>query len=131
MRLKYENNLIELELIVKTGEYDSIEDIINKEFTIPLKHYRNAFISRFKETSKLARVENTIPKSIDLGLELVKNLNVHPAIITACKSMDELDIYLDCLESQIQLIVIFIISIKLIELTLTTNCCQCTMQIMQ
>ena len=37
--------------------------------------------------------------ALDLGLELAFNSLLNPAIISACKNMDELDIYLDCLES--------------------------------
>lgn len=33
-----------------------------------------------------------------LGAELLVNYNLHPAIITACKNIDELDVYLSCLE---------------------------------
>ena len=33
-----------------------------------------------------------------LGIELMFETNLHPAIISACKNLEELDIYLDCLE---------------------------------
>lgn len=32
-------------------------------------------------------------------MELLFNYNLHPAIISACKNIDELDIYLDYLEN--------------------------------
>ena len=38
--------------------------------------------------------------SLNLATELVFNYNLHPAIITACRNLDELDIYLDCLENK-------------------------------
>ena len=31
-------------------------------------------------------------------MELFGNYNLHPAVISACKNLDELDIYLACLE---------------------------------
>ena len=37
-------------------------------------------------------------KALSLASELFMNYNLHPAIITACKSVDELDVYLACLE---------------------------------
>ena len=43
--------------------------------------------------------ENKSKKSaVLLGLELMFTFSLHPAIITACKNMQELDIYLDCLD---------------------------------
>ena len=41
----------------------------------------------------------SIKDAIDLGLELMFNYNLYPAIITACKNLDELDIYLAYLET--------------------------------
>ena len=41
----------------------------------------------------------SIKDAFDLGMELLFNYNLHPAIITACKNLDELDIYLDYLEN--------------------------------
>ena len=38
-------------------------------------------------------------KSFDLGIELMWNSLLNPAVITACKNLDELDIYLDYLDS--------------------------------
>ena len=40
----------------------------------------------------------TILESLDLALELTFNNSLHPAIIAACRNLNELDIYLDCLE---------------------------------
>ena len=37
-------------------------------------------------------------KALSLSLEMLMNFNLHPAIITACKTLDELDVYLSCLE---------------------------------
>ena len=41
----------------------------------------------------------SISDSFELGFELMFNYNLHPAIIAACKNLDELDIYLDYLET--------------------------------
>ena len=80
--------------------YRNLEDVINKEYIIPFDRYKNSKIARFRETYNLMRKENaSITDSLDLALELSFNNLLNPAIITACKSLDELDIYLDCLNS--------------------------------
>lgn len=80
--------------------YKNMNEIIEKEFTIPLSHYKYAPISRFKEGMQLALKRSNLKyiKALSLGAELLVNYNLHPAIITACQNIDELDIYLSCLE---------------------------------
>ena len=41
----------------------------------------------------------SIIKALSLSLELATNSLLNPAIITACKNLDELDIYLDYLDN--------------------------------
>ncbi len=81
-------------------KYSSIEDIIEAEYTLPITNYKNSLISRFREGFKLMyhKEKGSIISSFDLGMELMFNSKLHPAIITACKNLDELDAYLDCLE---------------------------------
>ena len=81
-------------------DYEDFNTVIDKEFTIPLKHYKYTAISRFKEGMELALKRSGLSrlKALSLSLELLANYNLHPAIITACKNIDELDIYLSCLE---------------------------------
>ena len=56
--------------------------------------------ARFKEAFNLMRYrENkSFTESLMLGLELMFESNLHPAIISACRNLQELDIYLDCLD---------------------------------
>lgn len=81
-------------------EYSSIDDVIEKLYTRPIKYYRLSAIARFKEAYKLVREKEHKSKiqAFSLASELFANFNLHPAIITACKSLDQLDIYLACLE---------------------------------
>ena len=81
--------------------YNSIEEIINNEYILSLDKYKNSIIARFKETFNLMRKKEnaSISDSLDLALELSFNNLLNPAIITACKNLDELDVYLDCLNS--------------------------------
>lgn len=90
-----------LETVFKNNpnEYTSIEDVIRKDFIIPLDLFKIPSVSRFRESFKLMRdKENkSFKESLDLAIELFFNYNLHPAIISACRNLDELDIYLDYL----------------------------------
>ena len=80
--------------------YNTINDAINALYRKPLSHFKNAPISRFREAYKLIkeREHGSTKEAVDLGLELMFNGKLHPAIITSCKTLDQLDIYLSCLE---------------------------------
>ncbi len=82
-------------------KYKNINEVIEGEFVIPFTNFKNPILSRFKEAFKLIRYKEhgSIKDAFDLGMELLLNYNLHPAIISACKNIDELDIYLDCLEN--------------------------------
>ena len=96
---------VELEKYFSTNpeKYNSIQDIIDKEYTVSLKKFHNPAISRFKETYNLARNKSnfSIIKSFSLACELFFSSNVDPVIIRACKNVNELYIYLSCLEDNI------------------------------
>lgn len=81
-------------------EYSDIEEVIEKNYTKPLKYYKNSAMSRFKEAYKLVtqREQGPIKDAVMLATEMFFTYNLHPAIITACKNLNELDIYLSCLE---------------------------------
>lgn len=78
------------------NKYSSLEDVIEKDYTLPLNFYKNASKARFKETFKLIheKEKKSLKESLDLGMELFSNSNLHPAIISACRNKDELDNYL-------------------------------------
>lgn len=81
-------------------KYDSITDLIEKEYIKPASFYKNPFTARFREAYKLMRrrQHGSIGAALALGVELAFETHLHPAIITACKNLEELDIYLDCLD---------------------------------
>lgn len=87
--------------LAENGHYSNLQDIIDTKYTIPLDKYKNAALARFKEAYNLMRKKEkaSVTSSLDLALELTFNNLLNPAIITACKNLDELDIYLDCLSS--------------------------------
>lgn len=91
--------------IVKSYEehksyYKSLQDVVLKEYTRPIKFYKYPSVTRFKEAFKLVRERSSgsIKEAIDLGLEVFTNSRIHPAIISACKNINEFDVYLSCLE---------------------------------
>ena len=87
-------------LLDDTNNYTSIKEIIDKKFTVPIKKFSPSPISRWKEAYNLAVNKEHLSKlkGLSLANELFFNYSLHPAIIAACKTIDELDIYLACLE---------------------------------
>ena len=81
-------------------KYTTFKQIIEEKFTVKFDEYKNPALARFREAFKLMRIKEkaSVIKAFELGMELFFNYNLHPAIISACKSLDELDIYLDYLE---------------------------------
>ncbi|MGN1327535.1 MAG: hypothetical protein ACI4VQ_05640 [Clostridia bacterium] len=81
-------------------KYSSLSDVVLAKYTVPIKNYKFSAIARFREAYKLIieRENGTKKQAINLATELFSNYNLHPAIITACKDLNELDIYLSCLE---------------------------------
>ena len=61
---------------------------------------QNFSTARFREAFNLIRYKEkgSIFSALDLGLELMFKYNLNPIIIAACRNLDELDIYLDCLD---------------------------------
>lgn len=80
--------------------YTGFKAVLDDKYTVSLDNYKNPAISRFKEAFKLMRIKEnaTVLKSLELGLELFFNYNLHPAIITASRSLEELRKYLNLLE---------------------------------
>lgn len=81
-------------------KYTSLSDIILDQYTIPLSNYKVSAVARFKEAYKLImdREHGTKKEALKLAVELFSNYSLHPAIITACKNLNQLDVYLSCLE---------------------------------
>lgn len=87
------------EILEENNTYNSEQDVINNLYIVPLYLYKSTAISRFREAFLLMRNEpnSTFKQAIELGFEVMFNYSLHPSIITACKNLDEFDIYLDCL----------------------------------
>ena len=80
--------------------YSSILQIIHDLYVIPLAKFRHPIISRFREAYNLVvyKEKKSTLKALDLGFELMFKYKLNPIIIAACRNLEELDIYLDCLE---------------------------------
>ena len=96
--LPYTKEEIKEEMSQNKGK--KISELIEENYILPLDKYKNSMRARFREGYNLMyRKEGKSKKSaFMLGLELMFETHLHPAIISACKSLEELDIYLDCLE---------------------------------
>lgn len=88
------------DILESSSRYHSVSQVINKVFTVPLDKHKNGIISRFKETFNFMRKKEkaSLMDSLDFALDLAFNFKLNPAIILACKDMEQLDTYLDCLE---------------------------------
>ena len=94
-------DISELENSLKhNSKYSSVEEIIENKYTIPLDKYKSSSLARFKESFNLIRKKEkgSLKDALMLGFELMTNYKLHPAVISACNSEDELDIYLNCIE---------------------------------
>lgn len=80
--------------------YATLQDVVNDCYVLPLNRFQNSIMARFKEAFRLVRVKDhgSITKALDLALEVMFKYELNPIIIAACRNLEELDIYLDCLE---------------------------------
>ncbi len=81
-------------------KYQSLQDVVNDLYVLPLNRFKNSSMARLRESFHLIRKKEngSITKALDLGLELMFQYELNPIIIAACRNLDELDIYLDCLD---------------------------------
>lgn len=81
-------------------KYQTLQDVVNDLYVLSLGNFKNSAIARFRESFQLIRKKEkgSITKALDLGLELMFKYELNPIIISACRNLEELDIYLDCLE---------------------------------
>lgn len=92
----------EVEAIYQKSDhkYQTLQEVINDLYILPLSRFKNSALARFRESFHLIREKEngSITKALDLGLELMFKYELNPIIIAACRNLDEFDIYLDCLE---------------------------------
>ena len=88
-------------ILNENSRYETLQDVINVEYTLPIDKYKNSSKSRFKETYNLMRKKEkaSIFDSLSVATEMTFNNSLNPAVITACENLDQLDVYVDCLAS--------------------------------
>lgn len=99
--LPYSKSELQLYLEQFSNDYSSLEDVINKEFILPLDYYlKSPSIARFRETYSLIRDREG--KSFIDSLKYATNImfysKLNPTIIAACKTQEQLENYISCLE---------------------------------
>lgn len=82
------------------NQYPTLQDVVDDLYIVPLDRFKNSAVARFKEAFRLIREKEkgSVSQALDLGLELMFKTELNPIIIAACRSLDELDIYLSYLE---------------------------------
>lgn len=83
------------------NSYSSFKDVVKKEFVLSLDYYtKRPAYTRFKESYNLIRDREgkSILEALKYSFELMFKDNLNPAIIAACKTQEQLDDYLTCLE---------------------------------
>lgn len=98
--LPYTSEEVMKKFEVNPTKYDSVTDLIEKEYILPNTLFKHPVRARFREAYKLMRLKehSSFVAALELAVELMFESHLNPAIITACKSLQELDIYLDCLD---------------------------------
>ncbi len=93
--------LAELSTYTNSSE-KSIEDVVEESFTLSITKFKNPTVSRFKESYNLAKNKSgySILKSFNFAVEIMFKYSLNPAIIVACKNVEELKEYLTCLKEQ-------------------------------
>lgn len=99
--LPYKKEDIEGYLLSYPKEYKNYDDVIEKEYIIPLDEFmKNQTLSRFREMYDLIRNKElkSMVEAMKISTKFMFRYELNPAIIAACNSKKELDKYLDCLE---------------------------------
>lgn len=82
------------------SKYSSVEEVIEDKFTRDFSDFKIQFASRYAETIRLARERENYSfiDAVTIATEMMRKKFLHPAIISACRTLNELDVYLDCLD---------------------------------
>lgn len=101
--LPYYENEINRYLEQFPDEYKSFDDVVKREYVMPINYYMgHTVVSRFRESYALIRdrESKSIFEAMKYSFDLMFRYDLNPAIIAACKTQNQLENYLDCLESK-------------------------------
>lgn len=82
-------------------EYKSFEDVIEKEFILSLDYYmKHPVLARFREAYSLVRdrESKSVLDAFKFAIDLMFHYELNPVIIAACKTQEQLENYMSCLE---------------------------------
>lgn len=85
------------------NSYANFEDVVKKEFILSLDYYtKKPVYTRFRETYSLIRDREgkSILEALKYSFDLMFKDDLNPCIIAACKTQNQLDDYLTCLDHQ-------------------------------
>ncbi len=85
------------------NQYKSFEDVVRKEYIVPIDIYiKHPVIARFRESYSLIRDKEamSILDAFKFAMDMMFRYDINPAIIAACKSKLQLEKYLDCLSQK-------------------------------
>lgn len=83
------------------NSYSNFKDVVKKEFVLSLDYFtKRPAYTRFKESYNLIRDREgkSIIEALKYSFNLMFKDNLNPAIIAACKTQEQLDDYLTCLD---------------------------------
>ena len=83
------------------NQYKSFKDVVEKEFIFSADFYmKHPVVARFRETYSLIRdrESKSIFEAFKYAMEVMFRRDLNPAIIAACKSQEQLEDYLECLD---------------------------------
>lgn len=84
-------------------EYSSLRYVINREFILPLDYYtKHPSLARFREAYSLIRDREakSVFDALKYALNIMFKYDLNPAIISACKTEEALNLYIECLENK-------------------------------
>ena len=98
--LPYTHEEINKILNNEENNYNTAQEVINDKFVRKLSDYKYQSKARYDETIKLAMEKERYKKieAIKLAMKIKKKDYLHPAIISACKKLDDLMYYIECVE---------------------------------
>lgn len=100
--LPYTSTEVSSYLLHFPDDYHSPSDVIKKEFILPLDYYiKHPVLSRFRETYSLIRDREgkSILEAIKYSMNLMFTYELSPTIIAACKTQEQLENYINCLQN--------------------------------
>lgn len=99
--LPYTKSEVTLYLQQYPDEYKSFNDVIRKEFVLPLDYYmRHPVLARFREAYSLIRdrESKSVVDAFKSAIDIMFRYDINPVIIAACKTQEQLNNYMECAE---------------------------------